>query len=176
VKILVSDEKAFAAAQKNLPSDEDAEQVPPSLDPRFTLFIASSNASLETGNGACAITAGDIVRRTEDTPDADNAVGVEVVSSKKDDCAVGTTSRMTLDDLEEMHDSFRQKIDDGLKSLSESQGKGGIPNAPPATMHTLPEGQATPDPTVESDLKKQQEAADAAEKDVQSVSPDSAAN
>ncbi len=175
IKILISDEKASAAAQGNLPSDEDAGQVPPSLDPRFTLFIASSNASLETDNGACAITAGDIVRRSEDTPDADNTVGVEVVSSKKDDCAVGTASRMTLDDLEEMHDSFRQKIDDGLKSLSESQGKGGIPSAPPATMHTLPEGQATPDPTVESDLKKQQEAADAAEKDAQGATPDSGA-
>jgi len=175
VKILVADEKAFAAAQKNLPSDEDAEQVPPSLDPRFTLFIASSSASLDTSDGACAITAGDIVRRSEDTPDADNTVGVEVASSKKDDCAVGTASRMTLDDLEEMHDSFRQKVDDGLKSLSESQGKGGIPNAPAATVNALPEGQATADPTVESDLQKQQEAADAAEKDAQDVSPDSGA-
>jgi len=175
VKILIADEKAFAAAQKNLPSDEDAEQVPPSLDPRFTLFIASSSASLDTNDGGCAITAGDIVRRTEDTPDGESTLGVEVVSSKKDDCAVGTASRMTLDDLEEMHDSFRQKIDDGLKSLSESQGKGGIPNAPAATVHALPEGQATPDPTVESDLQKQQEAADAAEKDAQGASADSGA-
>jgi len=175
VKILIADEKASAATLGNLPSDEDAAPVPPSLDPRFTLFISSSSASLDTSDGACAITAADIVRRTEDTPDADNTVGVEVVSSKKDDCAVGTASRITLDDLEEMHDSFRQKIDDGLKSLSESQGKGGIPNSPAATVHTLPEGQTTPDPTVESDLKKQREAADAAEKDVQGVSPDSGA-
>jgi hypothetical protein len=40
-------------------------------------------------------------------------------------------------------------------------------------VHTVPEGHADPDPTVESDLKKQQEAADATEKDVQEASSDS---
>jgi hypothetical protein len=172
VKIIIAGEKAAAAAQGNLPPDEDAEQVPPSLDPRFKLFIASSSLSLDTDDGECALTAGDIVRRTEDTPDADGTVAVEVVSSKRDDCAVGTASRMALDDLEEMHDSFRQKVDDGLKSLSENQGKGGIPNGPAATVHPLPEGETTLDPTVESDLEKQQQAADATEKDVQDISPD----
>lgn len=172
VKIIIADEKAAVAALGNLPSDEDAEQLPPSLDPRFKLFMASSSLSLDTNDGACALTAGDIVRRTGETPDADNTVGVEVASSKKDDCAVGTASRMALDDLEEMHDSFRQKVDDGLKSLSESQGKGGIPSGPAATVHPLVEGEATPDPAVESDLEKQQQAADATEKDVQDISPD----
>jgi len=82
-------------------------------------------------------------------------------------------SRLKLDDLEEMHDSLREKVDDGLKSLSENQGKGGIPRGPATTVHTVPEGQADPDPTVESDLKKQQEAADATEKDVQEASSES---
>jgi hypothetical protein len=80
---------------------------------------------------------------------------------------------LKLDDLEEMHDSLREKVDDGLKSLSENQGKGGIPRGPATTVHTVPEGRADPDPTVESDLKKQQEAADATEKDVQEASSDS---
>ena len=172
VKIIIADEKAAAATVGNLPSDEDAEQVPPSLDPRFKLFIASSSLSLDTNDGTCALTTGDIVRRAADTPDANNTVAVEVASSKKDDCAVGTASRIALDDLEEMHDSFRQKVDDGLKSLSESQGKAGIPNGPAAVVHRQSEGEATPDPTVESDLEKQQQAADATEKDVQDISPD----
>jgi len=172
VKIILADEKAAAATVGNLPPDEDAEQVPPSLDPRFKLFIASSSLSLDTDDGTCALTAGDIVRRTVDTPDANNTVAVEVASSKKDDCAMGTASRIALDDLEEMHNSFRQKIDDGLKLLSEKQGKGGIPNGPAAVVHRQPEGEATPDPAVESDLEKQQRAADATEKDVQDISPD----
>jgi hypothetical protein len=172
VKTILENEKAAAATVGNLPTDEDAEQVPPSLDPRFKLFIASSSLSLDTDDGTCALTAGDIVRRTADTPDANNTVAVEVASSKKDDCAMGTASRIALDDLEEMHDSFRQKIDDGLKSLSEKQGKGGIPSGPAAVVHRQHEGEATPDPAVESDLKKQQQAADATEKDVQDISPD----
>jgi hypothetical protein len=170
-KIILENEKAAAATVGNLPPDEDAEQVPPSLDPRFKLFIVSSSLSLDTEDGTCALTGGDIVRRTADKPDANNTVAVEVASSKKDDCAMGTASRIALDDLEEMHDSFLQKIDDGLKSLSETQGKGGIPNGPAAVVHRQPEGEATPDPAVESDLEKQQQTADATEKDVQDTSP-----
>jgi hypothetical protein len=173
VKIIIADEKAAAAAQGNLPPDDDgAEKVPPSLDPRFTLFIAFSSLSMDTDDGACALTAGDIVRRAKDGADADYTVAVEVVSSKSGDCAVGTASRMQVDDLEEMHDSFRQKVDDGLKSLSENQGKGGIPRGPATNPHVVPEGQADPDLTVEDNLKKQQEAADATEKDVRDASPD----
>jgi hypothetical protein len=39
-------------------------------------------------------------------------------------------------------------------------------------VHPLVEGEATPDPAVESDLEKQQQAADATEKDAQDISPD----
>ncbi len=171
VKLMVADEKAAAATQGNLPPDDETdERVPPSLDPRFTLFIASDAISLDTDDGACALTAGDVVERSEVKPDADATVAVTVVSSKNGDCAVGTASRMVVDDLEDMHDSFRQKIDDGMKTLAENQGKGGIPNAPAVTKHTVPEGQAAPDQTVEADLKKQQEAADVIEKDVESSS------
>ncbi|MGA8223472.1 MAG: hypothetical protein WB780_17625 [Candidatus Acidiferrales bacterium] len=168
VKVTIADEKAAAAAQGNLPPDDDSDgPVPPSLDPRLTLFIASSSLSLDTGDGACAVTAGDIIKRSENKTDADGTVAITVVSSKKADCAVGTASRMAVDDLEEMHDSFRQKIDDGLKSLADSQGKGGIPNGPKAIPHNDPDGKADPDPTVEADLKKQQEAANATEAEVQ---------
>jgi hypothetical protein len=171
VKIIIADEKAAAAAHGNLPSDDDqAERVPPSLDPRFTLLIAPDAITLDTDDGACALTAGDVVQRTEDAADADATVAVAVVSSKNGDCAVGTASRMAVDDLEDMHDSFRQKIDDGMKSLAENQGKSGIPSAPPVATHPVSEGQAAPDQTVEADLKKQQEAADAMEKDVEGSS------
>jgi hypothetical protein len=60
-----------------------------------------------------------------------------------------------------------------LKSLSETQGKSGIPSGPSATHHPVPDGQADADPTVEADLKKQQEAADGTEKDFQDATPES---
>ena len=173
VKLIIADEKAEAAAQGTAAADPGKDHVPPSLDPRFTLFMAQTDLSLDTDDGACALTPGDVVRRTEDTPDADNMVAVEVVSSKKDDCAIGTASKMKVDDVEEMHDSFRQQVDDGLKSLAENKGKGGIPNGPDATTKAVPEGQTAPDLTVADDLKQAEAEADETEKDVQDASSDS---
>jgi hypothetical protein len=173
IRQMIADEKDAAAKQGNAAAGSvTTPAVPPSLDPRFTLFIVSSELSLEAEGPACSITAGDIVRRKDYTPDGNNTVAVTVVSNKNGDCAVGTASRLKVDDLEEMHDNFREKVDDGLKSLSENQGKGGIPRGPAATAHAIPEGKADPDLTVESDLKKQQEAADETEKDVQDSSKD----
>jgi hypothetical protein len=173
VRQMIADEKDAATKQGNAAAGSvTTPAMPPSLDPRFTLFIVSSELSLDTEGPACSITAGDIVRRKDYTPDGNNTVAVAVVTSKNEDCAVGTASRLKVDDLEEMHDNFREKVDDGLKSLSENQGKGGIPRGPAAAAHAIPAGQADPDPTVESDLNKQQEATDETEKDVQDSSKD----
>jgi len=166
VKQIGADEKDAAAGANSTPP------VPPSLDSRYTLFIVSSELSLETVEPACSLTAGDVIHRKDYTPDANNTVTVEVVSSKNGDCPVGTTSRLKVDDLEEMQDNFRQKVDDGLKSLSENQGKNGIPAGPAANPRQVPEGHADPDTTVGDELKKQQADADATEKEIQAASAD----
>jgi hypothetical protein len=173
VKQIIADEKDTAARQANSSAGALATPpVPPSLDSRFTLFIVSSAISLDTMSAACPLTSGDIIQRKEYSPDGNSTVAIEVVSSKTGDCAIGTASRLKVDDLEEMHDSLREKIDAGLKSLSENQGKGGIPTGPVANPQKVSEGQADPDPTVADELKKQQEAADATEKDVQDATKD----
>ena len=64
-------------------------------------------------------------------------------------------------------------MDDGLKSLAENKGKGGIPNGPDATTKAVPEGQTAPDLTVGDDLKQAEAEADETEKDVQDASSDS---
>jgi hypothetical protein len=170
VKQIIADEKDAASRQANSSAGAfAAPPVPPSLDSRFTLFIVSSAISLETMSAACPLTAGDIIQRKDYSPDRNSTVAIEVVSSKTGDCAIGTASRLKVDDLEDMHDSLREKIDAGLKSLSENQGKGGIPTGPAANPQKISEGQADPDPTVADELKQQQEAADATEKDVQAA-------
>jgi len=174
VRQMIADQKDAAAKQAYAAAGSvTTPPVPPSLDPRFTLFVVFSELSLDMEVPACSITAGDIIRRKDYVPDGNNTLAIEVVSSKNGDCPVGTASRLKVDDLEEMHDNFREKVDDGLKSLSENQGKGGIPRGPAAAPHAVPEGQADPDPAVESDLRKLQEAADETEKDVQDASSDS---
>jgi hypothetical protein len=174
VKQVIADEKDAAAKRGDAAAGSvTTPAVPPSIDPRFALFIVSSELSLDTEVAACSITAGDIIRRKDYIPDGNSSVAVEVVSSKEGDCFAGTPSRLEVDDLEEMHDALREKVDDGLKLLSEHQGKGGIPSGPAATLHAVPEGHADPDLMVESDLKKQQEAADATEKEILDASSDS---
>jgi hypothetical protein len=170
IKQIIADEKDVAA--KGGSGAMSTPPVPPSLDSRFTLFIVSSAMSLETMSGACPVTSGDIIQRKNYNPDSNNTVSVEVVSSKTGNCPIGTASRLKVDDLEEMHDSFREKIDGGLKSLSETQGKNGIPSGPAATTTQVAEGAADPDPNVADELKKQQAAADATEKDVQAATKD----
>lgn len=172
VKEIIADEQD-ATARGNAGSGSDTTPaVPPSIDPRFTLFIVSSEMGLDTQNAPCSVTSGDIVKRIEYTPDGNNTVAVQVVSSKRGDCPAGTTSRLDVDALEEMHDNLREKVDDGLKSLSENQGKGGIPIGPAANPKQVPDGVSDPDLTVGDELKKQEAAADGIEKDVQVASSD----
>lgn len=171
VKQMIADEKdASTRPVAAAATPGSAPKIPPSLDPRFVLFIASSELSLETGDTACSLTAGDIIRRKEITPDGNGTVAIDVVSGKNGDCPAGIAARLKVDDLEEMHDNFRAKVDDGLKSLAGTQGKGGIPAGPAAKPREVPEGQADPDTTVADELKKQQQAADATEKEVKDAS------
>jgi hypothetical protein len=174
VKAQLAADKAAAAAQEKgeAGAGVGGEEIPPSLDPKRRIFIASASIDPALGDDTCALTAGDVIKRTEDNPDANNTVAVEVLASKKDDCAIGSTPRVATSDLEEMHDQFRQQIEDGLKSLGENQGKGGIPKGPAPTTTPVPDGQAEPDPDAAIELKQADEAADQAEQDVKAAAAD----
>ena len=78
----------------------------------------------------CSLSPGDVVTRLDDNPDADQKVKVLVSSSQKSDCHSGSQLSMAVDDLQEMHNHFREQLDSGLKTLAENQGKNGIPAGP----------------------------------------------
>jgi len=86
-----------------------------------------------------------------------------VTSSKKADCAVGKDVLVSVDDLQEMHNKFREQLDGGMKSLAEKQGTGGLPKAPDTS--TVPgEVPAPPaDTSAAKTLQEQQAAADQTE-------------
>jgi hypothetical protein len=173
VKAQLAADKAAAAAQGSGGGGAGGkDELPPSLDPKRRVFLVSASIAPALGDGTCALTSGDVIKRTEDTPDGDNTVAVVVLASKKEDCEIGSTPRVATGDLEEMHDQFRQQLEEGLKSLGENQGKGGIPAGPAATTKPNPEGQAAPDLSVADDLKAADQAADAAEQDVQAAAAD----
>jgi hypothetical protein len=121
---------------------------------------------------------GDVLTRIDDTPDANQNVKVLVSGSQKGDCSSGSQFSVSVNDLQEMHNHFREQIDDGLGELAKNQGKNGMPAAPAgsAVSKPNPDGQAQVDPNAAADLAKQQQEADAAEKEVQVAANDGVSN
>jgi hypothetical protein len=140
-------------------------ELPAALNSNYRTFIVSSVLSEQAPDGSeCSLSAGDVVTRIDDTPDADQTVKVHVSSSSQTgDCASGSQVAMAVDDLQEMHNRFREQLGAALKALAENQGKNGLPSGPAAGGHANPDGQVTPDTDVERQLSDQLKEADAAE-------------
>jgi len=96
-------------------------------------------------------------------------VNATVKSSKKDECVVGVTVGIAVDDLQEMHNQLRIQMDAGLKELADKQGKDGLPAAPDTKTQPgeVPPPQA--DTSVQADLDQQQK--DAAQVEAQAQQP-----
>jgi hypothetical protein len=149
----------------------NTDQVPPALDPSFQTFFVATNLDVTANGQACSLSTGDVLMRTENNPDKDNSISVSVISSKKSDCSMGSSVRVQVADLEDMHNHLSEQVDAGLEILTNNQGKKGLPAGPAANPSQNPEGQAAEDLSAASDLSKQQQDGDQAEKEVQQASP-----
>ena len=171
VKKAISDEmKNEIAAEKEAAANKDKEtaasgdQLPSALDPKIRYFVVSTDEDLTTSDGnECALTPGDVVYRTGDKPDDDKMVDATVKSAKKDECPVGATVGIDVSDLQDMHNSLRQTMDEGLKKLAENNGKNGLPAAPDTKTTTGEVPPPAPDSNVKDDLAQTQKDADQAE-------------
>jgi hypothetical protein len=165
-------EQAEAQAQQPV-SDQTP---PPALDPKQRLFVVSDNLGVSTAEGQeCELTPGDIITRIDKAPGDDGKVEVSVMSSKPNDCGVGTSPRVSVADLQEMHNSFRQQLDAGLDALAKNAGTGGLPKAP--DTQTSAGQQPVPDKGVDTQLNDQQTQASQLEAEVkQEVQTAPAAN
>ena len=147
------------------------EQMPDALKPAVRTFIVSTTLSEPTPDGSeCSLTSGDVLTRIADAPDGNDAVTVLVSAGQQNDCAPGTQLHVQLSDLEDMHNHFREQIDDGLGKLADNAGKNGMPGSPPADAKPTPDGQAQPDATAANDLQQQQQSAVDTEAEAQSAS------
>jgi hypothetical protein len=143
------------------------EQAPPALDPNLRVFIVTASLDVTANGQPCSLSPGDVLRRMDNAPDSDNTVGVMVLSSKKSDCGMDSSPRLQVADLQEMHNHFREQLDNGLKTLADNKGKKGIPSGPAAGGRKNADGTAAPDLTAATDLQKQKQDADQTEKEVQ---------
>jgi hypothetical protein len=158
----LAEERSEAATASSSEPDADpvAESTPAALDPNQRVFVVSMNLKVPAlSGGTCALTPGDILLRSTDSPNEEGNLSVNVLTSKPGDCAANSTAAIDLATLEEMHNDFRQQIDSGLAVLAQNQGKGGLPNGPAPAPRLAPGGQAAPDLDAASALLSQQQAA-----------------
>jgi hypothetical protein len=162
MKAEIAAEKEAAAKGKDAAPAKD--EIPAAIDPKIRIFVVANEEDLTNSDGdECVLTAGDVVSRVGDTPDDDHMVDATVKSSKKDECAVGATVGISVDDLQEMHNQLRIQMDAGLKELADKQGKNGLPAAPDTKTQAGEVPEPTPDKSVSSDLEQQQKEADQVE-------------
>jgi hypothetical protein len=166
VKSQLAAEQQSASASPDQSSASD-ESVPPALNPSERVFIVSSNLDVSAGNQECSLTSGDVILRLTETPDANQDVNATVQASKKTDCLHGSQVAVSVQDLQEMHNSLQAQVDAGLKALAASQGKAGLPAAPDTGTSA---GEVPPPPAdtgVASSLQAQEQEADQTERQVQ---------
>jgi hypothetical protein len=167
----VSDTSSAQNANPDAPPPAGTpEVVPDALNPSNRTFIVADALNPQLADGSeCSLTQGDVLTRIDDTPDANQNVKVMVSGSQKGDCHSGQMVAVSVENLQDMHNHFREQIDDGLGEMAKKQGTGGMPAAPAGstTSKPNPEGQASPDLTAQADIEKQNTQADATEKEVQ---------
>ena len=157
---------AQATAQSPQTQPVNDQAPPPALDPAESLFVVSASLGVSTAEGQeCELTPGDVITRIDDNPGDDTKVKVRVMSSKPNDCGVGSMPRVAVTDLQEMHNNFRQQLDagrrvgEGCRHWRFAQGSGYQTSAgqvpPPA-----------PDPNVDTQLTNQQKDATQLEAEV----------
>ncbi len=159
------DAERAAAANPSQPVAPTAEQAPAALDPAVRVFVVSSAIDVTAGGQGCSLTAGDIITRIDDNPDANQNVSALVTTSKRRDCPSGQKVAVSVQDLQEMHNQFRQQIDSGLKTLADNQGKNGLPKSPDTSTSAGEVPAPSPD-DVQAELQKQQADANQTETDV----------
>ncbi|MFZ0804844.1 MAG: hypothetical protein WAN03_01620 [Candidatus Sulfotelmatobacter sp.] len=169
VKLTIAAEQAEASKPKSASSGggqpATSNEAPPALDPKFKLFVVSSDMSLVADGEECPLSQGDIISRTTETPDGDGNVNVKVVASTKGDCAIGKEGPVSTDDLQEMYNQFRDQLKDGMGELAKKNGSGGLPKSPDTATTDGDVPAPPPDKSVEKTLAEQQTAADQAETD-----------
>ena len=170
VKAQLAEEKDEAAKTGNSAAGNSgggkASGPPPALDPKRRIFVVNDEVSTMADGAECSITSGDVISRVSDTADSDRNVDVKVLASKKTDCAVGKQVSVAVDDLQEMHNHFREQIAGGMTELSKKQGSGGLPKAPDTGKQDGEVPAPAADSSAAKTLKDQQAQADQTEADV----------
>jgi len=88
------------------------------------LFVVDTSISVATkANSTCGLTGGDIIKPAGTVDPEVPVASMSVVTSKNDSCAAGSVVNVSFTDLQEMLNTFGERVDDGLNELQQ-QGQG----------------------------------------------------
>lgn len=161
--VAVENKSAGDAHRGGIPEGE----LPDVVNHPHSMFVVAGNLDVTNENGECGLTAGDILEMDAPLPQNALTTEVRVVSSKRMDCPASSKVTVSMEQLQEMHNNLRQRVDEGLQVLRTSQGSGGIPAAPAEAIAPPPQPNYTADtPSVNGEqlarlIDDQQKAADA---------------
>jgi hypothetical protein len=145
--------------------------LPQVLQPN-RLFIVDTPLNVVTDdNQSCSLSGGDVLRLVARPDETALSTDLIVASSKEDDCPAEARVSVTLQDLQEMQNTFRARIAEGLKTLHDEQGSNGLPAAPLSAIGPppVPSGYGTPaaDPGASALLDQARQRATVAEQRIE---------
>jgi hypothetical protein len=143
------------------------------IDGQTHVLVAGSDLDLtSTAGPECALSQGDVIKVAGVLPDGVDTVNATILASKGDkECVVNESVVVAISDLQEMQNHMREQVDEGLDQLQKTQGKNGLPAAPPgATGGSVRAAFAAaappPDARAKSEISEQASSADQAEGEV----------
>ena len=172
-RVLAADEAAAAqTAPLEATSASVSDAPPPVLGEKVKVFVVSTglNLNMDSEGQSCALTPGDILKRTSRNLTADGQVPVGVLVSKDGDCPAGFVTALDLGVLQDMHNTFREQIEAGLVKLAGNEGKSGLPGGPAADPRPVAEGQAPAAADAKDLLAQQAQEADRTEAEINQAS------
>ena len=106
-------------------------ELPAALRSVGHVFVVSDSLDVTTSDQqSCGLQAGDILRLAATPADGTGIAELRVASSKKMDCPAGVQVTVSLQNLQDMQDNFREQIEQGLGVLHTTQGHNGLPVTP----------------------------------------------
>ena len=134
------------------------------------VFVVSHDLDLVNNAGMeCLVTPGDVLQLRAPQEAAGDMASLLVLASKGgQECGKSSTVSVALNDLQDMQNSMRETIDQGLGELQAKQGKGGLPAAPQTAagapvQAVFTQGAPPPEPNIATEIAQQALEADRSE-------------
>jgi len=142
-QLLAAQMQQMVAAGNKAAGDADPEnnvtgELPDVVNHERAVFVVASTLDVSSENGECGLTPGDILQMDAPLPQDAVTADVRVISSKRMDCAASSKVTVSVQELQEMNNNLRQRVDEGMQVLRAKQGTDGLPPAPPDAIAPPP--------------------------------------